>query len=316
MAVTDLTGTKWLLNSNLVAGDMTTNEFMLDFNSNLLSYTIFEIERGVEEPLDEGVITSLSYNTIPLEGNIVYGFDSEIPETYSWYNEAYRTIEITGGTDATNASLIAWLQANAVQQVTPTANTYALTHSLTNLTHGNITIQLTPDAGYTYPSTLTVTNGTLVSYDDTTGVAVISGDDTTVVSGECVAQPSGYSLTFSIEEGQGCDSTDGKYFDVGIFDENDGEIDRFTITPNNPQTITWPSNAYKIVLTAAEGSVDYFDMWSIDDAHISFMQDAGSIYDIGLTMLDVSLSGNAYIKALFVSTLPTPAPDPYGNNIE
>jgi len=35
-----------------------------------------------------------------------------------WVNEAYRTIEISGGTDATNPALISWLEANATN-VTP-----------------------------------------------------------------------------------------------------------------------------------------------------------------------------------------------------
>ena len=33
-----------------------------------------------------------------------------------WQNQAYRTISITGGADATNADLIAWIEANATQQ--------------------------------------------------------------------------------------------------------------------------------------------------------------------------------------------------------
>lgn len=50
------------------------------------------------------------------------------------------------------------------------------------------------------PSTsagITVTNGTLVSYDNTTGVIVVSGDDTTSVSCECPTAPSGYAITLS-----------------------------------------------------------------------------------------------------------------------
>lgn len=43
----------------------------------------------------------------------------------NWTNEAYRTIEITGGTDATNANLISWLQANATQ-ITEPSNTFSI----------------------------------------------------------------------------------------------------------------------------------------------------------------------------------------------
>lgn len=45
-----------------------------------------------------------------------------------WQNINYKTIEITGGTDATNSELIAWLQANATQQI-DTSITFELTES-------------------------------------------------------------------------------------------------------------------------------------------------------------------------------------------
>ena len=62
---------------------------------------------------------------------------------------------------------------------------YTLTHSLTNLTHGNVTFVVVPDTGYALPSAVSVSNGTLVSYDSTTGVIVVSGDDTTSISVTC-----------------------------------------------------------------------------------------------------------------------------------
>ena len=122
-------------------------------------------------------------------------YDGDIGE---WLVTPPLVVEFTGGTDVTNATLIAWLEANGTLTApTPTANTYTLTHTLTNVTKGNITLQLTPDTGYELPDTITVTNGTLVSYDKTTGIAVISGDDNTSVSVECVATPSGYNLTIN-----------------------------------------------------------------------------------------------------------------------
>ena len=54
--------------------------------------------------------------------------------------------------------------------------TYTLTHSLTNLTHGNVSFTVAADVGYALPSTVSVSNGTLVSYDNTTGIIVVSGD--------------------------------------------------------------------------------------------------------------------------------------------
>ena len=67
---------------------------------------------------------------------------------------------------------------------------YTITHNLTNLTKGNITLTIQAEVGYQLPSSISVSNGTLVSYDSTTGVAVINGDDTTIVNVVCEAQPS------------------------------------------------------------------------------------------------------------------------------
>ena len=65
---------------------------------------------------------------------------------------------------------------------------YTITHDLTNLTQGDMTFVIEPDSTYTLPqssSDITVTNGTLVSYDSSTGSIVVRGDDTTTVSVLC-----------------------------------------------------------------------------------------------------------------------------------
>lgn len=132
--------------------------------------------------------------------NIQVYYGNPDAESGTWVNNKYKTIYFN--TSVTDSNVISFMQDSATyQEPQPVGNTYELTHSLTNLTHGNITLQITSDAGYTYPTTLTVTNGTLVSYDNTTGVAVISGDDTTVVSGECVEQASGYEVELLASSG-------------------------------------------------------------------------------------------------------------------
>lgn len=55
---------------------------------------------------------------------LIYGHDSIVNYSWVWANDAYKTIEITGGTDATNSELITWLGSNATQIFdgpTPTA---------------------------------------------------------------------------------------------------------------------------------------------------------------------------------------------------
>lgn len=124
MAVTDLTGTKWVFNDEIT--DFSgTNSFAINFISNNTNYT--NIYRGT---------SSFSYSKNG--SNMVYVYDTgdEPPFVAGWTDDAYKTIEITGGTDATNSELIAWLQANAtqVQDEDESTNTF----SFGNLTIANV----------------------------------------------------------------------------------------------------------------------------------------------------------------------------------
>ncbi len=92
--LTDLTGTTWYFNSTLDTPGAPFN-YAVNFTSNSTDYTAIQW-------LGTG---SIYYGT-----NGVYSF------TLGWKAEAYRTIEITGGTDAANANLIAWVKANAARQ--------------------------------------------------------------------------------------------------------------------------------------------------------------------------------------------------------
>lgn len=60
--------------------------------------------------------------------------------------------------------------------------TYTLTNNLTNLTPGNITLNLSADSGYELPAQadITVTGGSIVSYNQSTGALVVTGDTTAV----------------------------------------------------------------------------------------------------------------------------------------
>lgn len=100
MAITDLTNTSWKFNDTimLLTG---TNGFYIDFISNDEVYI--------------KIVVASSFG-----GSIAYTPSSnKINQTYTrefgWGDEAYKTITITGGADATNATLISWLQSNATQ---------------------------------------------------------------------------------------------------------------------------------------------------------------------------------------------------------
>lgn len=98
MAVTDLTGTKWYFNQTIGGNSQGSN---LNFLSNDTEYQGFQFNGS----------NTFIYATKGLSG----GFHNVWSSNGGWQNEAYRTIEITGGNDATNSALIAWLQANATQ---------------------------------------------------------------------------------------------------------------------------------------------------------------------------------------------------------
>ena len=103
MSVADLTGTTWLINSSY-SDPSSTIWKSINFTSNSMSFNAITI-----------------YDDMDNEQTIAYRGAEEYPTivySWGWTNEAYRTIVITGGTDATDAILIAWLEANA-SNVTP-----------------------------------------------------------------------------------------------------------------------------------------------------------------------------------------------------
>lgn len=96
----DLTGTTWIINNT---PELIDDTFHINFNSNNESYNI------IEPSLSNGIISYVDA-TDP---------ESPIAETvYSngnWSNIQYKTITISGGTNASNPELVAWLLLNAVE---------------------------------------------------------------------------------------------------------------------------------------------------------------------------------------------------------
>ncbi len=206
MAITNLTNSKWLIKKpseiSKLPGITSESNFYVstkitysNYVSNISTYLRFTPSSSTN-----GIIVSQypsnssgiypRFTIVSLGGtNYDVSYIPSYTGTPITLGDVECTLEITGGTDqaVTNANLIAWLEENAT--LIESSNSYKLSHSLTNLTKGNITFTITPDTGYALPSTsagITVTNGTLVSYDNTTGVIVVSGDDTTTISVTCV----------------------------------------------------------------------------------------------------------------------------------
>lgn len=105
MSVTDLTGTTWIINSETTTPSSTIWK-SINFTSNDASWNAIVI-----------------YDDMDNEQVIAYRNDEDFPTLvyeWGWSNEAYRTINISGGTDATDSTLIAWLENNAEQQIVTT----------------------------------------------------------------------------------------------------------------------------------------------------------------------------------------------------
>lgn len=114
MAVTDLTGYTWVGNDNLsyssVQSSAWENGFNINFHSNSQSFNKIFVESDDLFDFSSADYFDLTY--VNGGNNASYNFKSN-----QWYNDAYKTITITGGTDVTNASpnfatLLAWLEAN------------------------------------------------------------------------------------------------------------------------------------------------------------------------------------------------------------
>ena len=105
MAVTDLTGTTWVFNDTIT---LPTIEFSFDF-TDLSGQTFNGIMPTTTTVLYYGYINDSGSQ----DGLMAYS-------NPKWLKTDYQTITITGGTDATNTTLISWLEANATQ-ILPTS---------------------------------------------------------------------------------------------------------------------------------------------------------------------------------------------------
>jgi len=100
-SITTLAGTTWLIGNYPQLYGHYDENYSINFTSNNSSYSSLTL---YWEP---GSGSGDSSKQI-IYGSTIWAYDN------GWEAEAYRTIAITGGTDATNAELIAWLQENAV----------------------------------------------------------------------------------------------------------------------------------------------------------------------------------------------------------
>lgn len=100
-SLSDLTGTTWYFNSTIDFSGTADGSYALN-------YTCVNQNISVIQILSESM-------AVILGADINAAFASSMIYMSHWLSESVRTISITGGTDATNATLIAWLEANATR---------------------------------------------------------------------------------------------------------------------------------------------------------------------------------------------------------
>ena len=181
MAVSDLTNTKWYFNETPTFPAVTMANKLINFSffDGMYTEVMSKVSISSDGRIVSGIPTFTIYNTESYTGG--------------WQSETARTWEITGGDDATDADLIAWIEANATQILPITE--YPLAFSLINITcaspvptavpvSGSATFELVPATNYVLPSSITVTGATLTSYSQQTGHVELSNaiDDVSVVA--------------------------------------------------------------------------------------------------------------------------------------
>lgn len=123
MSVANLTGTAWRFNETITLSGAV---FDINFINNNHSYQYTDVDSNA----------------------FAYGNDDYVyvyTMANGWINESYRTIEITGGTDATSQTAIDWFEANAVQILPIIGNPLTL-GSGSGGSGGTVTITDTQDA--------------------------------------------------------------------------------------------------------------------------------------------------------------------------
>lgn len=175
-SITDLTGYTWEGNSTI---DLSyTFTYQLSFTS------------GPPFPAPTNYYT-ISVETSGPENRLYYDNDLAKSSMGPW-SPFKDTIEITGGTDATNAELIAWLEANGTL-TREEPSSYEISTSLTGVTADpnnptsiepgeTVTMSFTADEGYQMPDSITVEGATAL-WMPSTGTLQLSDptDDVTVV---------------------------------------------------------------------------------------------------------------------------------------
>ncbi|MBO7732416.1 MAG: hypothetical protein J6S67_07680, partial [Methanobrevibacter sp.] len=184
MSISDLTNTTWVFNNALTA---LASEDWIEFNINFVSNSTSYNSLGLDD--DQQEVMKYVYYDNALETVTAY---QPSGAGYTWTNDAYKTITITGGTDAVSSSakfttLLSWLEANATRRTFATLNLTTL-----NLGPGHHLIQAKSKANGFVTSEFNAQNIYYDVYQQLdTPVCTLTG---TILSWAGISNADGYTL--------------------------------------------------------------------------------------------------------------------------
>lgn len=277
--ITDLTGYTWV-------GNETLNGFLNECYINFLAN---------DEP----------FNSINFDG-ITLAYDNENGDvplsyvyTYTWKDESYRTIYITGGEDATDSTLISWLQANGTLSA-PAPATYTITFNANGGT-GTPPSSVQVNAGYDYElpgntTNLTKENYHFLGWNTNPNASWMLYDlvnvqqDTTVYAIWIIDK---YTITFNSNNGAGTPPAS-----VEVNSGSDYTIPGNTTNLTKPHHhfIGWNTNQYAIsglaTLSNIQVNTTLYAIWEIDQYTITFNANGGTGTPPASTTLDYGTTYN------------------------
>lgn len=126
--ITDLTGTIWVFGNKLLSNYSTAFSYSVNFEASIYFGEVvrnYKLKNNLQLKVDSGnyyfpgtlEILASSDGASGVTGSIYAGYN-KAPEVIAVMYPSFEkfVITITGGTDATNTTLISWLEANAILQ--------------------------------------------------------------------------------------------------------------------------------------------------------------------------------------------------------
>ena len=154
--------------------------------------------------------------------------------------------------------------------------TYNIVNSIPNTNSGNKTITIVPNAGYVLPSSVSVSGGTLVSYNSSTGVAVVNGDNA-VISATCMIPT---YLTFS----------SSGTFTLKVIDNKKGWDGTLQYSTNTTTWNTWDGTT--TLYSSSSGATKYLYLRGVGNTYITGSSASSTTKKWVLTGNSINCNGN------------------------